>query len=104
MSGGGEDGGGQFPEGTDNCSGDRHHHAHDYPIMRCPRRVNPHYTTTLGGGEHCTARTKTLDACTNCCGLQKKEALECHCFESTCADYQGYVEQKCREDCIGREL
>lgn len=29
MSGGGEDG--QFPEGTTNCEGSRHHHAHDYP-------------------------------------------------------------------------
>jgi len=31
-------------------------------------------------------------------------ALECHCFEDYCDAYQDYVEQKCQEDCLGREI
>lgn len=99
QSGGGD--GGQFPEGANNCSGDRHHHAHNYPVMQCPRQVNPHFTTVAGGGDTCVNRTKNFDTCTTCCSKQRTEAEECHCFEDYCTGLQPYVEQKCKEDCIG---
>jgi hypothetical protein len=101
-SGGGD--GGQFPTGATRCAGDRNHHSHDYPLLRCPREVNPHYTTTVGGGTHCTARSKTCGTCYNCCDLQKTEARECHCFENYCDVLTEDIKRTCMNDCFGEFL
>lgn len=101
---GGSDDGGQFPQGTDNCSGDRHHHAHNYPLNRCAKRVNPHYTTTMGGGTSCTSRSKLCGSCYDCCDLQKTEALECHCFEDYCEAMNEDVKRTCMQSCFGHYL
>jgi hypothetical protein len=107
MSGGGE--GGQFPEGTDQCSGSRNHHAHDYPPPGCARRENPHFTTELGGaandsGAPCQERAKGCDSCYDCCDKQRSEALICHCFEQRCKDLQPEVHRTCRQSCFGQHL
>jgi hypothetical protein len=56
----------------------------------------------MGGGEHCTGRSKTWTGCNECCSLQRAEAEECHCLDDYCNELQPYIERKCKEDCIGK--
>ena len=103
QSGGGVDGGGQFPEGTEDCSGDRHHHAHDTPTDLCVKAFNAHYATMMGGGAPCQSRARHCSSCYTCCGLQRTEAENCHCFgSSTCKNAQVEVERTCRHACFGQ--
>lgn len=104
MAGGGEDGG-QFPDGTDRCVGDRYHHAHDYPLPGCVLRNNPHYATTVGGGAPCQERAKLCESCYDCCSKQQEEAVACHCYGSgPCESASRDVERTCRQACFGHFL
>jgi hypothetical protein len=100
MPGGGDDGGGQFPQGTDECSGDRNHHAHDYPSNPCSRVFNRHYSAYDGSGKPCNQRSRNCGACENCCNLQTTEAQECYCFTDSCDALADYARTTCMGVCI----
>lgn len=101
QSGGGDT---QFPEGTDNCSGDRNHHAHDYPPPGCSKLINPHYSAYHGQTDPCSQRTKHCSACNGCCEKQTEEAKTCFCPDSACRTYADYAERVCKDVCVGEYL
>lgn len=102
-SGGGE--GGQFPGGTDNCSGSRYHHSHDYPgRFSCSKQVNPHYSQTRGTGS-CSQRSKEECGCEDCCRKQTAESKSCFCAGDTrCKALAEYAETNCKGGCLSTYL